>query len=142
MNYLAALLLTLTLGVAHAADDMPEWLPLEVVATGPCCGPCCCGPRAANLTADGTDTLTTPYGVAVDPRVIAYGTYVYVPLGCGYLDQQITNEDSRVFIADDTGGIIRRRTRQTGVPHIDLRFRTHRAALKYGKRTITIYIWR
>ena len=135
---LLALLLTLS---AHATE-IPDWVAMEVTATAYCSGTCCCGPRAANLTADGTDTITTPYGVAVDPRVIAYGTYVYVPLGCGYLDQQITNEDSRVFLADDTGGIIRRRTRTTGVPHIDLRFRTHRAALKYGKRTITIYLWK
>ena len=117
-----------------------EWVSMDVEATAYCSGPCCCGPRARGVTADGTEVSDYPYGVAVDPRVIAYGTPVWIPLGYGYLDNQ--QPDDRVFYADDTGGIIRRRTRATGRVHVDLRFRRHSSAVRYGVRTITIYVWR
>lgn len=117
-----------------------EWQPLTVVATAYCAKSCCCGPRAVGLTADGTDTKTWPYGVAVDPKIIPYETPILIPVGAGYLDRQSPTE--RVWYADDTGGIIRRRTRSTGIPHIDLRFRTHRAAQQFGIKRITIWIYR
>jgi 3D (Asp-Asp-Asp) domain-containing protein len=96
--------------------------------------------RAVGLTADGTDVSDEPYGIAVDPRRIPYGTSLYIPTGEGYLDHQRPND--RIFPADDTGGIIRRRTRSTGIIHIDLRFRRHSSAVKFGIKPMTIWIWK
>ena len=131
---IAALMLLATLACAG------EWVPVEVIATAYC--PCrvCCGTRAVGLTADGTDVQTWPYGVAVDPRWLPYGTPIWIPTGAGYLDQQQPEE--RTFYADDTGGTIRRRTRATGRPHIDLRFRQHANAIRFGVRAITVLVWR
>lgn len=120
-----------------AAED---WQPLEVVATAYCPCKICCGVRAVGLTADGTDVSDEPYGIAVDPRRIPYGTSLYIPTGEGYLDHQRPND--RIFPADDTGGIIRRRTRSTGIIHIDLRFRRHSSAVKFGIKPMTIWIWK
>lgn len=117
-----------------------EWAPVEVTATAYCPCRACCGSRAAGLTADGTDVREWPYGIAVDPRWLPYGTPILVPHGNGYLDQQ--QPKARLFYADDTGGIIRRRTRTTGRPHIDLRFRQHGNAVRFGVRVITVYVWR
>lgn len=132
------MILVLLLLITGASSG--EWQPVEVVATAYCSGSCCCGPRAAGLTADGTDVRAWPYGVAVDPRWLPYGTPIIVPHGHGYLDQQ--QPDARLFYADDTGGTIRRRTRATGQPHIDLRFRQHGNAVRFGVRTITILVWK
>ncbi len=128
------LLLFILFANLHAAS----WEPVEVVATAYC--PCriCCGVRAVGLTADGTDVREWPYGIAVDPCQIDYGTPIIVPRGEGYLDRR----SDRIFYADDTGGIIRRKTRSTGTIHIDLRFKTHWSAERYGKKTITIFIYR
>jgi 3D (Asp-Asp-Asp) domain-containing protein len=130
------LVLLLLSALLHAG----EWVPVEVTATAYC--PCrvCCGARAAGLTADGSDVREWPYGIAVDPRWLPYGTPIMVPHGQGYLDQQ--QPDARLFYADDTGGTIRRRTRATGHPHIDLRFRQHGNAARFGVKTITILVWK
>lgn len=129
----------LTLLALAAVVLAGEWKPLEVRATAYCGCTICCGVRAVGLTADGTDIRDWPYGVAVDPRQIPYGTLLYVPAGDGYLDNQ--SPEDRVFYADDTGGIIRRRTRATGMIHIDLRFRRHSSAIKFGVKRMTIYRW-
>ena len=126
--------------LASAAAAVEGWQPVEVVATAYCGCRVCCGVRAVGITADGTDIRDWPYGIAVDPKQIAYGTPILVPLGEGYLDRQQPHD--RVFYADDTGGIIRRRSRSTGVPHIDLRFRQHRSAQLFGVRRITVFVWK
>jgi 3D (Asp-Asp-Asp) domain-containing protein len=131
-----ALVLLLVTLVCSAAEG---WQPVKVTATAYCPCAICCGVRAVGLTADGTDVRDWPYGIAVDPKRIAYGTQIYVPVGEGYLDAQSPN--GRVFYADDTGGIIRRRTRATGVIHIDLRFRQHSSAQKFGVRRMTVFVW-
>jgi 3D (Asp-Asp-Asp) domain-containing protein len=133
MRSLAALIFC----VALAAED---WEPVEAVATSYCPCKICCGSRAVGLTADGTDVHDEPYGVAVDPKQIPYGTSIFIPAGEGYLDK--SRSEDRVFLADDTGGIIRRRTRATGVIHIDLRFKHHNTAQKFGVKTMTIWIYR
>lgn len=118
-----------------------EWKPLDVIATAYCPCSICCGVRAVGLTADGTDVCSTPYGIAADPKVLPYGTLVWIPKGNGYLDRQTPADDDRQWWVDDTGGIIRRRTRSTGITHIDLRFIRHKSAQEFGIRHITIYIW-
>lgn len=59
-------------------------------------------------------------GVAVDPRVIPYGSHVHVP-GIGWL------------IADDTGGSIRGR-------RIDIRMQSKAKCLEWGRRTVTVTV--
>ncbi len=130
-------LLALLVTLAAAAEG---WQPVEVVATAYCGCRICCGVRAVGITADGTDIRVWPYGIAVDPKQIAYGTPIFVPLGEGYLDRQQPTD--RVFYADDTGGIIRRRSRATGTPHIDLRFRQHGSAQRFGVRRMTVFVWK
>ncbi len=134
MRFVVLLLLTLCL---HAG----EWVATEAVLTAYC--PCsyCCGHRAAGITADGTDTRSTPYGIAADPERLPYGTSAYIPTGAGYLDHQRSDDSGRVFLVDDTGGTVRRNTRRTGTIYLDLRFVQHRSAVRFGVKTATVYVW-
>lgn len=59
-------------------------------------------------------------GVAVDPRVIPYGSHVHIP-GIGWL------------IADDCGGAIKGR-------RIDIRMQNKAECLKWGRRTVTVTV--
>lgn len=88
-------------------------------------------------TATLTDVRDQPYGVAVPFWRIGRGAAIYVPSGSGYVNNQ-----GRIFEADDTGGLIRGNTRETGIIHIDLRFRTTASAKKYGKRTIMVFVYK
>ena len=130
--------LALILCVAAWAGD---WVPIEVVATAYC--PCriCCGDRAAGITADNTKVRDEPYGIASDPEKLPYDTWIYIPQGNGYLDRCKPNDDDRMFRVDDTGGTVRTKTRETGIIHIDLRYKGHADAKRFGKKTITIYKW-
>ncbi len=132
---LALLLLT-------AALSAGEWVPMEVIATAYCGCRICCGDRAAGITADNTRISEVPYGVASDPRVLPYGSTVWIPPGCGYLDASRRSDEERMFPVDDTGGLLRTSTRRTGIPHIDLRFIRHSSAKKFGRKTMTIYVWK
>lgn len=116
-----------------------EWVPMEVNASGYCPGVCCCGSRAAGVTADNTKVKDEPYGVASDPRVLPYGTSVWIPPHIGYLDKSRASD--REFLVDDTGGYLRTQTRRTGVVHIDLRFKYHSSAKRFGRKNITIWKW-
>jgi 3D (Asp-Asp-Asp) domain-containing protein len=99
------------------------------------------------LTANQTSSIAHPYGIAV-PRVRGsdgiwrplwpYGTRVYVPAGHGYLDQ--SGPADRIFIADDTGGLITGNTARTGDVHIDLRYRSVSSAERFGSKRIWIYV--
>ena len=118
-----------------------EWTPLEVTATAYCPCKICCGVRAAGITANNTKVKDVPYGVASSPDHLPYGTSVWIPTGYGYLDHTYPSDEERCFSVDDTGGIVRRRTRETGRVHIDLRFIQHRNAVRFGVKWITIYVW-
>ena len=72
----------------------------------------------SNYTASGI--RLTPGIAAVDPAVVALGTYVYVP---GY----------GLFLAADTGGSIRGYT-------IDLSFATIREALNFGRKEVEVFV--
>jgi 3D (Asp-Asp-Asp) domain-containing protein len=94
--------------------------------TGYC--PCwrCCGWGADGHTAIGRDVRVHPFGIAVDSGLIAYGTPLLVP-GYGFA------------AADDTGGAMRQDAR-SGVLHIDLRFREHEEAQRWGVRWMWIAV--
>lgn len=130
--------LTLLLAATPAAG---EWVPLTVNASGYCPGPCCCGSRAAGITADDTKVREVPYGVASDPLSLPYGTVLWIGLDSGYLERSRSSDEQRQFRVDDTGGYLRTQTRRTGIVHIDLRFRTHWSAKRFGRKTLTVYRW-
>lgn len=92
------------------------------VVTAYCpCAVCC--PGTAD---DRTSTMTRAAkwrGVAVDPKRIPYGSLLYVP-GYGFA------------LADDTGAAMR----NARDLHIDVRFRKHSDAKKWGARYLHI-IW-
>ena len=94
-----------------------SWLRLgtPVYSSGPNKGK----PKAVGVTATGTETR---HGTAaVDRRRWAFGTVFHVP-GYGYAR------------AEDTGGAIKGN-------HIDLWFPSHDAALRWGRRTLTVTVW-
>ncbi len=83
---------------------------LKVVSTAYCTG---------TVTATGT---TPKWGtIAVDPRVIPYGTKVYIP------------QFNKTFIAEDTGGAIKGNK-------IDIYMGSRSEAITWGRRSIDIYI--
>jgi 3D (Asp-Asp-Asp) domain-containing protein len=135
--------MTLALWLLAACAATGEWAELSVVATAYC--PCriCCGVRGVGITADGTDTRTEPYGIATgSTTALAFGTVVWIPPGHGYLDRSRASDDGRQFIVDDTGGALRTNTKRTGILHIDLRFKYHGSAQRFGRKLITIYVWK
>ena len=87
-------------------------------------------------TAYQADVRTTPYGIAAPDWVFPDGTKLIIPAGHGYLDSRA----NRAFTVDDTGGIIRKRTRETGTTHIDLRYKTEYSAKKFGVKVIPIFV--
>jgi 3D (Asp-Asp-Asp) domain-containing protein len=91
----------------------PAAIAIQMVATAytGACGGC------SGITAIGRPA---GYGiVAVDPRVIPLGTHLYI---AGY----------GPAIAGDTGGAIHGN-------RIDLGFNTYRAAMRFGRREVTVY---
>ena len=93
-------------------------------------------------TANGTRTKIVPYGVAADPRYLPYGTRLIVPEGYGYLDRlrPVGGDGARIFTVDDTGPMIVERTRVTGRIALDLRFIGVTAALRFGRKTMPIFV--
>ena len=106
------------------------------------------GARWRWITADGrTDVRERPYGIAAPmlegkKPVLPFGTRIVIPAGQGYLDQARPHQ--RTFIVDDTGSGIRKRTRASGILHLDLRFRSEAAARSFagerGWRELRIFV--
>lgn len=98
----------------------------RALTTGYC--PCwrCCGPNAKGITSTRRDVRTYPFGLAVDSGLLPYGTTLMVP---GY----------GVAEADDTGGAMRQDAR-AGRLHLDLRFRTHEEAARWGVRLMWLAV--
>lgn len=99
----------------------------EILATVTAYCPCsiCCGQFSDGKTSTGRDAFKTR-GVAADPKVIPYGSVVKIP---GYGS----------FKVDDTGGAMRQATK-SGRVHIDLRFNSHKQALKFGRKNLVITV--
>lgn len=92
---------------------------LTVTATAYCACEKCCG-KSNGITASGTKA-TAGRTIAVDPKVIPYGTEVII--------------DGHTYIAEDTGGAIKGNK-------IDIFFDNHADAEKFGRQTKTIEIVR
>jgi 3D (Asp-Asp-Asp) domain-containing protein len=92
----------------------------RAMTTGYC--PCwrCCGMQADGHTSTRRDVRQHPYGIAVDSGLLPNHTSLLVP-GYGLAE------------ADDTGGAMRQHARE-GLLHIDLRFKTHDQAARWGVR--------
>jgi len=78
---------------------------------------CCCGKFADGKTATMKDAYTR--GVAVDTRIIPFGTKLYIP-------------DYGYATADDVGGSIKKNK-------LDVRFKTHREARCFGRKHLKVY---
>lgn len=80
------------------------------------------------------------YGIAADPKMIPYGTKIYVP---GYYEKLQNNKNlipTEMNEVDDTGGAMRKAARR-GILHIDIRFRTESEAQRWGSREMMIFIY-
>lgn len=84
-------------------------------------------------TATMRDWRTHPYGLAADPRILPYGTYIHVP---GYLEK---SEPNSAWLVDDTGGSMRKSWRR-GIIHIDVRYKTEEWARKFGKKQMQVLV--
>jgi 3D (Asp-Asp-Asp) domain-containing protein len=108
-----------------------HWIWAKVTAYEPSSR--CCGPDANGYTSTMVNTRRHPYGIAVDPRLISYGSKIRVP---GYLEQSHPGE---FWAADDTGGAMREDGEQ-GIVHLDVRFKSFAAAKAWGVRWMWVEI--
>lgn len=103
----------------------------QMKVTAYCADNCavCCGKWASKTprTSTGKDARIAD-GIAVDPRVLPYGSIVDIP-GLGRR------------VADDTGGGMRQSARRQ-IAHIDVRLRTHAEARAWGVRWLEVKIIR
>ena len=100
------------------------------------------------ITADGkTDVRKIPYGIAVPVLITArgnlrpilpFGTQIIIPAGQGYLD--VSRPNDRIFKVDDTGNGKEYFKTRHGMMHIDLRYMQTEWALKWGVKTIKVFI--
>ncbi len=132
------LLVLLALSGASCVSIPPHGRPVSMTVTAYCpCGECCSWERnwlfrpvvsegrakgqrkAVGVCADGTRAKK---GVlAADTRYYPFGTRIYVPgYGAG--------------VVHDRGGAI------TGPGRIDLFYRSHSQALRWGRQTLTVYV--
>ena len=115
-----------TKAVAPKLRPTPTQSPIntarQAIVTAYC--PCsdCCGKSADGVTSRGRNAWATR-GVAVDPKRIPYGS-------------RVTIDGVGTFIADDTGGAMRRNPRL----HIDLRFHSHQEALEWGVKYLLVWV--
>lgn len=132
---------------AHAVDAEPEEAPIvdeydpagdkpaaesavcndvflgEFTLTAYCPGRCCCGKWASGYTATGTPA-TEGRTIAVDPKVIPYGTHVLLIWPDG---------TQHSYIAEDCGGGVNGN-------HIDVFFNDHQAARMFGVQSAMVYL--
>ena len=94
----------------------------EFTLTAYCPGRCCCGKWASGYTATGT-WATEGRTIAVDPKVIPYGSRVLLILPDG---------TQREYIAEDCGGGVNGN-------HIDVFFNDHQAARYFGVQSAMAY---
>lgn len=91
----------------------------KFVITAYCTCRICCGVYSGgNRTASGT-VPTTNRTLAVDTNVIPFGTKLVI--------------NGQVYVAEDRGGAIKGK-------RIDMFFYTHKEALRWGRRTVEVYL--
>ena len=91
----------------------------KFVITAYCTCRICCGVYSGrNRTASGT-VPTSNHTIAVDTSVIPFGTKVVI--------------NGQVYVAEDRGGAIKGN-------RIDMFFMTHKEAVRWGRRTMEVYL--
>ena len=105
-------------------DPPPGLRWVKVRTTGYCPCPICCGSSSDGHTSINRVVETYPFGIAVEPKLVPYRTYVDVP---GY----------GLALVDDTGGAMRQ-SGAKGIVHFDLRFTTHAQAKSWGVRSMYV----
>ena len=95
----------------------------EFTLTAYCPGRCCCGKWASGYTATGT-LATEGRTIAVDPKVIPYGTRVLLIWPDG---------TQHSYIAEDCGSGVNGN-------HIDVFFNDHQAARVFGVQSAMVYL--
>ena len=94
----------------------------EFTLTAYCPRRCCCGKWASGYTATGT-LATEGRTIAVDPKVIPYGSRVLLIWPDGTQHE---------YIAEDCGGV--------NGNHIDVFFNSHQAARVFGVQSAMVYL--
>ncbi|MFZ7122013.1 MAG: G5 domain-containing protein [Eubacteriaceae bacterium] len=97
---------------------------MYVTVTGYCSCSLCVGDHNGSITASGKKTQA--YHTVAAPANLAFGTEIYMPYFNGA-------SNGGVFVVEDRGGSIRGN-------RIDIYFNSHEEAIKFGKRTIKIYV--
>lgn len=97
---------------------------VRVLTTGYCPCAICCGADADGITARGRSVRQHPFGIASDFGLVTPWLTLDIP---GYGRARV----------DDTGGAMRQSAKQ-GVVHLDLRFKTHQQARRWGRRWLWI----
>ena len=117
-------------------------------------GPESCGQYADGFTSIMVNTNSTNpnnvYGIAANPRVLSYGTSVYVPGYWEMLQRNRTLVPTEMTKIDDTGVDMRRfrphwRTvdgRRVWIEaHLDIRVRQVRTALNWGVKYLQVFVY-
>lgn len=99
---------------------------VDAIVTAYCPCPICCGKYSDGVTSTGRSAYLP--GCAVAPSLISYGSIIEIP-GLGS------------FVADDTGAALRKNA-EKGIYHVDIRFKQHEDAVRFGRKTIKIRIRR
>ena len=100
------------------ASDHGEKLGKFVITAYCTCRICCGVYSGKNRTASGT-VPTSNHTIAVDTSVIPFGTKVVI--------------SGQVYVAEDRGGAIKGN-------RIDMFFMTHKEAVRWGRRTMEVYL--
>lgn len=105
--------------VIGVGEPTGEWVSLGTYTLTAYC-PCtkCCGQFANGITSTGV-TARELHTIAVDPKVIPYGTEVLI--------------DGIIYTAEDCGGAIKNN-------RIDVYFDSHQEALNFGRQRADVYV--
>jgi len=124
MKFIVILFISIIYSISIGSSDY-SYSRYRVITTGYCPCSICCGKFADGITATGTNAYNP--GIAIDPNIFDLGSHFDVP---GYNRRK----NGSWIKADDTGSKIK------GY-HIDLRFKTHKEAMHYGKKIIYVRVW-
>ena len=118
------------------------WHWAKVTAYCPC--PICCGSDSNNITSIGVKVNSgnpnDAYGIAADPKAVPYGKRIYIEGYWESLQNNKTFVPTVMSTVDDTGAAMRNSWKE-GILHLDVRYRTHSAARKFGTRIMRVFIY-
>ena len=114
-----------------AAHPTLQFKQVQAKVTAYCPCKVCCGPFAHGRTATGVYVANSPYGLAVSKRYLHLR--LHVP---GYLPE---SRPFHVWKPDDTGGAMET-SANSGVFHVDVRFKNHAWAEQWGVKYMTVYV--